>query len=452
MVHVELYTVLILTVCFDHLNKYNIEEVDSSGNSNVLVGSESSTSNESNRCVANRNTGPKIIRQGITRRGMLPSGNIDQLGNELRVTCRTSLMCLGQNKKRDFSKSSLTSGDTKVKLLRRAKTLLQNGIWPTQDLPFKKSLVNYIKNKRKATATLSMELKTKVNFNNIDISVFSDLRMQAGERIKCLLWRIMAIEKLSKNPGSTTPGIDGICFKPVPSAANSTKKALNALKHRIEFLKDKLSLAKGKTDQAIRRKGLKGLNPRELERRHLKSKNMRDLRTAYAKEFNHLLNNPITALKEIIEECNSNNLAIKLNWVKETKDRINVNNLSKFASDPILILSAASLPNSKLRALGIPTIRDRGIQMLLKLVLEPIMEPLGDKTSFGLRPGRNCHQAVSYLANRLMFRRRLGLNSKRMQTSGKSGSTTINQKGCFFSNPSLLDCDIRGCFDNISHK
>lgn len=103
--------------------------------------------------------------------------------------------------------------------------------------------------------------------------------------------------------------------------------------------------------------------------------------------------------------------------------------------------------------------------MLLKLVLEPIIEPLGDETSFGFRPGRNCHQAVSYLANRLMFRRRKGLNRKRMQTSAaagvsgyarvdlrNTGSVTVNHKGCFFSNPSLLDCDIEGCFDNISHE
>lgn len=90
--------------------------------------------------------------------------------------------------------------------------------------------------------------------------------------------------------------------------------------------------------------------------------------------------------------------------------------------------------------------------MLLKLVLEPIMEPLGDETSFGFRPGRNCHQAVSYLANRLMFRRRKGFNRKRMQPLRNTGSVMVNHKGSFFSNPSLLDCDIEGCFDNISHE
>lgn len=72
---------------------------------------------------------------------MLPSGSIDQLGNELRVTCRASLTCLGQGRKRDLSglaqalvaagvrgPESPTPRDTKVKLLKIAKTLLNDGI------------------------------------------------------------------------------------------------------------------------------------------------------------------------------------------------------------------------------------------------------------------------------------------------------------------------------------
>jgi hypothetical protein len=41
--------------------------------------------------------------------------------------------------------------------------------------------------------------------------------------------------------------------------------------------------------------------------------------------------------------------------------------------------------------------------MLLKLVMEPYMEPLGDEYSFGLRPGRNSHQVTAYINNRLQY-------------------------------------------------
>jgi group II intron reverse transcriptase/maturase len=46
------------------------------------------------------------------------------------------------------------------------------------------------------------------------------------------------------------------------------------------------------------------------------------------------------------------------------------------------------------RSLGIPTISDRIAQEVVKTHLERIVEPLFHNSSFGYRPGRNCHQAV----------------------------------------------------------
>ena len=46
------------------------------------------------------------------------------------------------------------------------------------------------------------------------------------------------------------------------------------------------------------------------------------------------------------------------------------------------------------RKLGIPCVRDRVVQAAIKLLLEPIYEPLFSKQSFGFRPGRNQHQAI----------------------------------------------------------
>lgn len=48
----------------------------------------------------------------------------------------------------------------------------------------------------------------------------------------------------------------------------------------------------------------------------------------------------------------------------------------------------------KLRPLGIPTVRDRIAQEVVRSLLEPIFEPLFSEFSFGFRPNRNAHQAV----------------------------------------------------------
>jgi RNA-directed DNA polymerase len=48
----------------------------------------------------------------------------------------------------------------------------------------------------------------------------------------------------------------------------------------------------------------------------------------------------------------------------------------------------------KLRPLGIPAVRDRVAQEVVRRLLTPIFEPLFHPASFGFRPGRNCHQAL----------------------------------------------------------
>jgi group II intron reverse transcriptase/maturase len=46
------------------------------------------------------------------------------------------------------------------------------------------------------------------------------------------------------------------------------------------------------------------------------------------------------------------------------------------------------------RPLGIPTIRDRIVQMAVKILIEPIFEADFQENSYGFRPKRNAHQAV----------------------------------------------------------
>lgn len=52
------------------------------------------------------------------------------------------------------------------------------------------------------------------------------------------------------------------------------------------------------------------------------------------------------------------------------------------------------------RPLGIPTVSDRIAQMVVQRYLEPIVEPLFHEDSYGYRPGRSAHQALSVARQR----------------------------------------------------
>jgi RNA-directed DNA polymerase len=53
------------------------------------------------------------------------------------------------------------------------------------------------------------------------------------------------------------------------------------------------------------------------------------------------------------------------------------------------------------RPLGIPVIKDRVVQMAVKIVIEPIFEADFQDNSYGFRPKRNVHQAVDDVTNHL---------------------------------------------------
>jgi group II intron reverse transcriptase/maturase len=77
---------------------------------------------------------------------------------------------------------------------------------------------------------------------------------------------------------------------------------------------------------------------------------------------------------------------------------------------------------TEFRPLGIPAVRDRVAQEVVRRLLSPIFEPLFHPASYGFRPGRNCHMALEEVLK-------------------------LHGEGY----PFVLDADIKGFFDNLSH-
>src|SRR5271165_5385644 len=77
----------------------------------------------------------------------------------------------------------------------------------------------------------------------------------------------------------------------------------------------------------------------------------------------------------------------------------------------------------KVRLLSIPTIRDRVVQGALKLILEPIFEADFQPGSYGYRPKRTAHQAVTRVAQAIVE-----------------------------SKTRVIDIDLRAYFDNVQHS
>jgi RNA-directed DNA polymerase len=48
------------------------------------------------------------------------------------------------------------------------------------------------------------------------------------------------------------------------------------------------------------------------------------------------------------------------------------------------------------RLLGVPTVSDRIAQTVVKMIIEPMLEPVFDENSYGYRPGKSAHDAIEY--------------------------------------------------------
>jgi RNA-directed DNA polymerase len=95
-------------------------------------------------------------------------------------------------------------------------------------------------------------------------------------------------------------------------------------------------------------------------------------------------------------------------------------NLSDWTTDPIRRTYIPKPGTNEKRALGIATMRERAMETLVKLALEPEWEAKFEPNSYGFRPGRSTHDAIEAIFNHIRLKPKF-----------------------------IYDTDIEKCFDHI---
>jgi len=160
------------------------------------------------------------------------------------------------------------------------------------------------------------------------------------------------------------------------------------------------------------------------------AKSARAKRWGKVQALQHLLTRShqakLLAVKRVTENQGRNTSGVDgIVWVnaKQKWEAVETLSCRDYRSQP---LRRVYIPkkNGKKRPLGIPTMRDRAMQALFLLAYEPVAEVTADHHSYGFRPKRSTADAIERCFN------------------------VLAQKA---SAQWILEGDIKGCFDNISH-
>lgn len=170
-------------------------------------------------------------------------------------------------------------------------------------------------------------------------------------------------------------------------------------------------------------------NVRRLQARIVKATQEGRWRTVKALQWllTHSWSGKLIAVKQVTENQGKKTPGVdKATWSTPEAKLQAVLSLRRRGYQP-LPLRRVFIPksNGKLRPLGIPTMKDRAMQALYLSALYPVSETLADHNSYGFRPERSTADAREQCFKVLA-------NSKRPKW--------------------ILEGDIKGCFDNISHE
>ena len=170
-------------------------------------------------------------------------------------------------------------------------------------------------------------------------------------------------------------------------------------------------------------------NVRRLQARIVKA--TKEGRWGKVKALQHLLTHSFSgkslAVRRVTENQGKNTPGVdKVTWNSPKSKWMALHDLKRRGYKP-LPLRRVYIPksNGKMRPLGIPTMRDRAMQALYLLALDPVAECTADPNSYGFRKERACADAIQQCYILL----------------AKKGSA-----------PWILEGDIKACFDKISHE
>ncbi len=127
--------------------------------------------------------------------------------------------------------------------------------------------------------------------------------------------------------------------------------------------------------------------------------------------------NKAVGVDEVTKEAYGENLEENLNGL--------INRMKEFSYRPQPVRRTwIPKANGKTRPLGIPSYEDKLVQGVMANILTEVYEPRFLDCSYGFRPNRGAHDAIKKVNDLIMFKK-------------------VNY---------VLDCDIKGYFDNVNHE